>query len=102
MATTLSQSEIADFPPPARLMTLSVHAGAVFANQEKAIHWLQAPNPSLQGKTPLEAAQNGAGVSGSRRHPRQIRARRPRLTDVYWRSAPTTFVSCKLLDEELD
>jgi putative toxin-antitoxin system antitoxin component (TIGR02293 family) len=61
MATTLSQSEIADFPPPARLMTLAVHAGEVFANQEKALHWLQAPNPSLEGKTPLEAARTEQG-----------------------------------------
>ncbi|HEY6345202.1 MAG TPA: MbcA/ParS/Xre antitoxin family protein [Bryobacteraceae bacterium] len=61
MATTLSQSEIADFPPPARLMTLAVHAGEVFANQEKALHWLQAPNPSLEGKTPLKAAQTEQG-----------------------------------------
>jgi hypothetical protein len=28
--------------PPVRLMTLSVHAGEVFANQEKALHWLQS------------------------------------------------------------
>jgi putative toxin-antitoxin system antitoxin component (TIGR02293 family) len=61
MATTLNQSEIAEFPPPARLMTLSVHAGEVFANQEKALHWLQSPNPSLEGKTPLEAAQTEHG-----------------------------------------
>jgi putative toxin-antitoxin system antitoxin component (TIGR02293 family) len=38
-----------------------VHAGGVFANQEKALHWLQAPNPSLEGKTPLEAAQTEHG-----------------------------------------
>jgi len=61
MATTLGPREIADFPPPARLMTISVHAGEVFANQEKALHWLQAANPSLGGKTPLEAAQTEQG-----------------------------------------
>ena len=38
-------------------MSISVHAGEVFANQEKAIHWLHSPNPSLEGKTPLAAAQ---------------------------------------------
>jgi len=38
-----------------------VHAGEVFANQEKAIHWLRSPNPSLEGKTPLEAAQTDQG-----------------------------------------
>jgi putative toxin-antitoxin system antitoxin component (TIGR02293 family) len=61
MATNLSQSEIAGFPPPARLMTLSVHAGEVFGNREKALHWLQSPNPSLEGKTPLESAQTEQG-----------------------------------------
>jgi uncharacterized protein (DUF2384 family) len=40
------------------LMSISVHAGEVFANQEKAIHWLHSPNPSLEGKTPLAAAQD--------------------------------------------
>jgi putative toxin-antitoxin system antitoxin component (TIGR02293 family) len=60
MATTQSEP-IAAFPPPARLMSISVHAGEVFANQEKAIHWLQSPNPSLSGKTPLEAAQTDEG-----------------------------------------
>jgi uncharacterized protein (DUF2384 family) len=38
-------------------MSISVHAGEVFANQEKALHWLRFPNPSLEGKTPLEAAK---------------------------------------------
>ena len=61
MATTQSNSEVTEFPPPARLMSISVHAGEVFANQEKAIHWLRSPNPSLEGKTPLEAAQTDQG-----------------------------------------
>jgi putative toxin-antitoxin system antitoxin component (TIGR02293 family) len=61
MATTQSGSEVTEFPLPARLMSISVHAGEVFANQEKAIHWLRSPNPSLEGKTPLEAAQTGRG-----------------------------------------
>jgi len=42
-------------------MSMSVHAGEVFANQEKAMHWLRSPNPSLEGKTPLEAAQTDKG-----------------------------------------
>ena len=42
-------------------MSISVHAGEVFANREKAIHWLRSPNPSLEGKTPLEAAQTDQG-----------------------------------------
>ena len=61
MASTQSYSEVTEFPPPARLMSMSVHAGEVFANQEKAIHWLRSPNPSLEGKTPLEAAQTDQG-----------------------------------------
>lgn len=50
-----------EFPPPAHLMWISVHAGEVFASQQKALHWLQSPNPSLEGKTPLEAARTDAG-----------------------------------------
>jgi putative toxin-antitoxin system antitoxin component (TIGR02293 family) len=61
MAMTFTVSEVEEFPPPARLMTLAVHAGEVFANREKALHWLQSPNPSLEGKTPLEAAQTEQG-----------------------------------------
>jgi hypothetical protein len=51
--------EPTEFPPPGRLMSISVRAGEVFANQEKAIHWLCSANASLKGKTPLEAAQTG-------------------------------------------
>jgi putative toxin-antitoxin system antitoxin component (TIGR02293 family) len=40
---------------------LSVHAGEVFANQEKALDWLQSPNPSLNGRTPLEATATEEG-----------------------------------------
>jgi putative toxin-antitoxin system antitoxin component (TIGR02293 family) len=61
MVETFSQPQIAGFPSSARLMTLSVHAGEVFANREKALHWLQSPNPSLEGKTPLESAQTEQG-----------------------------------------
>jgi putative toxin-antitoxin system antitoxin component (TIGR02293 family) len=61
MATTHGNAEVTEFPPPARLMSISVRAGEVFANQEKAIHWLRSPNPSLEGKTPLEAAQTDLG-----------------------------------------
>jgi putative toxin-antitoxin system antitoxin component (TIGR02293 family) len=48
-------------PPPGRFIALSVHAGEVFANQEKALTWLQTPNPSLAGRTPLEAAATQEG-----------------------------------------
>jgi uncharacterized protein (DUF2384 family) len=61
MTTTQSNAEVTEFPPPVRLMSISVHAGEVFANREKAIHWLRSPNPSLEGKTPLEAAQTDRG-----------------------------------------
>lgn len=40
---------------------LSVHAGEVFANQEKALAWLLSPNPSLNGHTPLEATATEEG-----------------------------------------
>jgi putative toxin-antitoxin system antitoxin component (TIGR02293 family) len=61
MASTHSNAEVTEFPPPAQLMSISVRAGEVFANHEKALHWLRSPNPSLEGKTPLEAAQTDRG-----------------------------------------
>jgi putative toxin-antitoxin system antitoxin component (TIGR02293 family) len=61
MGSTQRNSEVTEFPPPARLMSMSVHAGEVFANREKAIHWLRSPNSSLNGKTPLESAQTDKG-----------------------------------------
>ena len=60
MATTSSNREI-ETPPPTRFITLSVHAGEVFANQQKALAWLQTPNPSLKGRTPLEATATKEG-----------------------------------------
>jgi uncharacterized protein (DUF2384 family) len=54
VATTPSSREF-QTPPPSRFIMLSVHAGQVFASQEKALTWLQSPNPSLDGRTPLEA-----------------------------------------------
>jgi putative toxin-antitoxin system antitoxin component (TIGR02293 family) len=59
MATT--HTEINELQPPGRFISLSVRAGEVFANHEKALCWLQTPNPSLQGKTPLEAAGTEEG-----------------------------------------
>ena len=61
MATTPTNTEINELPPPRRFISLSVRAGEVFANHEKALGWLQTPNPSLQGKTPLEAAGTEEG-----------------------------------------
>lgn len=60
MATTPSNREF-ETVPPGRLITLSVRAGEVFANQQKALAWLQTPNPSLNGRTPLEAPATDEG-----------------------------------------
>jgi putative toxin-antitoxin system antitoxin component (TIGR02293 family) len=42
-------------------MWIAARAGEVFCSQQKALHWLQNPNPSLDGRTPLEAARTEAG-----------------------------------------
>jgi hypothetical protein len=47
VATTPSNREF-ETVPPGRFIALSVHAGEVFANQQKALAWLQTPNPSLK------------------------------------------------------
>ena len=60
MATTPSNREF-DTAPPDRFITLSVRAGEVFANQKKALAWLHTPNPSLKGRTPLEATATEEG-----------------------------------------
>ena len=60
MATTLSNREFETIPP-GRFITLSVRAGEVFANHQKALGWLQTPNPSLSGRTPLEATATEEG-----------------------------------------
>lgn len=44
-------------------MSIAARAGEVFANQEKALHWLKTPNPSLGGKTPIEAARTDEGYN---------------------------------------
>jgi len=60
MATPLTNTDVNE-SPPGRFISLSVRAGEVFANREKALGWLHTPNPSLQGKTPLEAARTDEG-----------------------------------------
>jgi putative toxin-antitoxin system antitoxin component (TIGR02293 family) len=60
MATMPSNREF-ETAPPSRFITLSVHAGEVFANQNKALAWLHSPNPSLNGRTPLEATATEEG-----------------------------------------
>ena len=62
MATTPTNTAIKP-PPQVRFISLSVRAGEVFANYEKALGWLQTPNPSLQGKTPIEAANTEEGFA---------------------------------------
>ena len=60
MATTPSNREF-ETVTPGRFVSLSVRAGEVFANQQKALAWLQTPNPSLNGRTPLEATATEEG-----------------------------------------
>ena len=61
MSGTLLNIESNEAAPSFRLIAISARAGEVFANQEKALHWLQSPNPSLEGLTPLEAAMQDNG-----------------------------------------
>jgi uncharacterized protein (DUF2384 family) len=61
VATTPTNTELNEVRPPARFISLSVRAGEVFANREKALAWLETPNPSLQGRSPIEAANTEEG-----------------------------------------
>lgn len=61
MASTPTNTAINEPPPAVRFISLSVRAGEVFANHAKALDWLQTPNPSLQGQTPIEAASTEEG-----------------------------------------
>jgi putative toxin-antitoxin system antitoxin component (TIGR02293 family) len=63
MATTPTNTASNEALPPVRFISLSVRAGEVFANHAKALNWLQTPNPSLQGKTPIEAANTEEGFA---------------------------------------
>ncbi len=63
MATTPHNASHSGIQPPVRFISLSVRAGEVFANHVKALAWLQTPNPSLQGKTPIEAADSEEGFA---------------------------------------
>ena len=60
MATTPSNREF-EPTPPGRFITLSVRAGEVFANQEKALAWPPDPESLPQGPTPLEATATEEG-----------------------------------------
>lgn len=61
MATTPTSTEATGVQQRELFIALSVRAGEVFANHRKALEWLQTANPSLQGKTPLEAADTEDG-----------------------------------------
>lgn len=61
MATTPANTELSRARPPARFISLSVRAGEVFANREKALVWLETANQSLQGRSPIEAADTEEG-----------------------------------------
>lgn len=61
MRTTPANTGTSEVRPPARFISLSVRAGEVFANREKALAWLETPNPSLQGRSPIEAADTEEG-----------------------------------------
>jgi YD repeat-containing protein len=51
-----------DQPATAGSFHFPVGAGReVFANHDKALGWLQTPNPSLAGRTPIEAADTEEG-----------------------------------------
>lgn len=60
MATTLNAGN-SDHRPPARFIALSVRAGEVFSNREKALAWLETPNPSLQGRCPIDVTDTEEG-----------------------------------------
>lgn len=61
VSTTPTNTETNAVQPTARFISLSVRAGEVFANREKAMAWLATPNPSLQGRAPIEAANTEEG-----------------------------------------
>jgi putative toxin-antitoxin system antitoxin component (TIGR02293 family) len=61
MSGTPLNIESGELTPPFRIVSISARAGEVFANKEKALHWLRSPNPSLEGMTPLEAAETNEG-----------------------------------------
>jgi putative toxin-antitoxin system antitoxin component (TIGR02293 family) len=65
MAGTPVNIEPFEIAPPLRLISISARAGEVFANQEKALHWLRSPNPSLEGMTPLEASRSDEGYQNA-------------------------------------
>jgi putative toxin-antitoxin system antitoxin component (TIGR02293 family) len=46
---------------PESILSVTARAGEVFANRQKALRWLQSPNPALGGLSPLHAAETSEG-----------------------------------------
>jgi len=65
MAESATRSEESEMPEPdeprLRILFVTARAGEVFANRQKALRWLQSPNPALGGISPLAAAETDAG-----------------------------------------
>ena len=61
MATTQSNSEVTEFPPSGPVDVDFSARGRGLREPGESDHWLRSPNPSLEGKTPLEAAQTDQG-----------------------------------------
>jgi hypothetical protein len=66
MAATPTNTEVAEVPPPRRFIALSVRAGEVFANHQKALNWLA--DPESFPSTPLEAAALRKGLKRQMPH----------------------------------
>ncbi|HXB70881.1 MAG TPA: MbcA/ParS/Xre antitoxin family protein [Candidatus Acidoferrales bacterium] len=61
-STRPDESEIPEPDEPRlRILFVTARAGEVFANRQKALRWLQSPNPALGGSSPLAAAETDAG-----------------------------------------
>ena len=45
------------------MMPVIAHAGAVFGDQQKAMHWLSTPLEILQGRTPMEVLRIAGGIA---------------------------------------
>ena len=61
MKTRPTNTEMKEVTPPARFISLSMRAVEVFANREKVLASLETMNPSVQGRTRIEAANTEEG-----------------------------------------
>ena len=57
---TIRHLEQAEFTA---IMPVIAHAGAVFGDQEKAMHWLRSPLGILEGRTPMEVLRMAGGIA---------------------------------------